>query len=167
MKKEKKFLTFEKPEISFKELDIPYQNHFIKEYILAAGLFIIAVILCVLIKEYLYILGCFIGLAAYGLYLYWQIYKSLTNKVVVIDGKCTDVQKKENGLLKSTMFSSKTAKITIKTENGILITQDVPYSSAYKTGETVRIYANEGTLNQLNANTYTVINPIFMHVLAS
>ena len=33
--------------------------------------------------------------------------------------------------------------------------------------EMVRVYADEGSISQLNQNTYTIINPIYMHVLKS
>lgn len=154
-------------DIKFKDLDVAYQNHFIKEYVLAGCLFILAIIVCILINQYIYILGCVAILAGYSVYLYYQIYKSLTDQVLVIDGECVDIIKKENSFFGSKDVAAKTAKITIKCENEILITQDVPYSSNYKTGVTVRIYANEGTVSQLNQNTYTVINPIFMHILAN
>ena len=153
--------------ITFKELDVAYQNHFIKEYALAGVLFIGSLVICILIKQYLYIIGCLLIFAGYCLYLYSQIYKSLTDKILVIEGECIDMTKKENFILGSKDMASKTAKITIKTQNGILITQDVPYASNYKTGSMVRIYANENTLSQINQNTYTVINPVFMHVLAN
>lgn len=156
-----------KTELKFKDLDTAYQNHFIKEYVLAGCLFVIAVIICIAIKQYLYILGCLLILAAYCLYLYSQIYKSLTDKVLVIEGECIDINKKENSFLGSKDVAAKTAKITVKCANGTLLTQDVPYASDYKTGVTVRIYANEGTISQINQNTYTVINPIFMHILAN
>ncbi len=153
--------------ITFKELDVAYQNHFIKEYALAGILFIGSLVICILIKQYLYIIGCLLILAGYCIYLYSQIYRSLTNRILVIDGECIDMTKKENFILGSKDMASKTAKITIKTDNGILITQDVPYASNYKTGSKVRIYANENTLSQINQNTYTVINPVFMHILAN
>lgn len=162
-----RFFKSDEKVLTFKELDMAYQNHFIKEYALAFALFIASLIICILIKQYLYILGCLLILAGYCLYLYSQIYKSLTNRVLVIDGECIDMTKKENFILGSKDMASKTAKISIRTQNGILLTQDVPYASNYKSGVKVRIYANENTLSQINQNTYTVINPIFMHILAN
>jgi len=153
--------------LTFKELDVAYQNHFIKEYALAGVLFIASLITCILIKHYFYILGCILIFAGYCLYLYLQIYRSLTDRILVIEGECIDMTKKENFILGNKDMASKTAKITLKTKDGILITQYVPYASNYKTGSLVRIYANENTLSQINQNTYTVINPVFMHILSN
>lgn len=159
--------TLKKPEIEFTDLDQAYQIHFIKEYIIAFILFALSIIVCILIKEYWYIAFCVLIMAAYCIYLFLQIYRSLTNRVLVIDGVCIDVSRKESTLFNSKDFASRTCKITIRTDDNMLISMPVPYSSDYKTGVTVRIYANDGTINQLNLNTYTVINPIYMHILAN
>lgn len=160
-------LRLNKPKLRFSDLDAPYQNHFIKEYALAGVIFVSATIICILIKAYLYILFCFLIFMGYALYLYWQIYLSLTNKILVIDCKCTDIEKKEHSLFSSKDFVSKTCTISLEDNKGHKFTQPIPFSSEYKIGDTVRIYANERSISQINKNTYTVINPIFMHCLAS
>lgn len=156
-----------KPELSFSDLDGPYQNHFIKEYVLLSLGFIIAVVFCILVKQYWYILGC-IGLGGgYAIYLYSIIYKSLTGKVSILDLKCTDLVRKETSLFGMKDAGSKTCTLLLQSEEGLTFTQSVAFASTYKTGNIVRIYASEGSISQINRNTYTVINPIFMHVLAT
>ena len=154
-------------ELRFSELDQAYQNHFIKEYALAGAIFVGALLICIAIKQYIYVLGCVAIMLGYCVYLYIQIYKSLANKVLVLDLKCIDINKKESSLLGLKDMSSKTCTITLENEKGLKFTQPVPYANNFKTGDTIRIYANEGTISQLNQNTYTVVNPIFIHVLAS
>ncbi len=159
-----------KPELSFSDLDTTYQNHFIKEFVFTGLGFIVATIISVLIKKWCYILIALSIAFGYALYLLWQIYKSLSNKVLVIDAKCVDLERKENKLLGSAskeITTSKTCTLLLENDDGMKIKQSVAFSSSYKTGDTVRIYADEGSISQLNQNTYTVINPIFMHVLKS
>ena len=159
-----------KPELSFSDLDTPYQYHFIKELIFTGIGFLVAAIFFILIKEWLYILFAFLVAVGYALYVLWQIYKSLSNRVLVVDAKCVDLERKENklfGALSKDATTSKTCTLILENDDGIKFTQPVAFSSSYKTGDTVRIYADEGSISQLNQNTYTIINPIYMHVLKS
>ena len=165
-----KSFKLKKTELSFSDLDTPYQYHFIKELIFTGIGFLVAAIFFIFIKEWLYILFAFLVAAGYALYILWQIYKSLSNRVLVVDAKCVDLERKENklfGALSKDATTSKTCTLILQNEEGLKFTQPVAFSSSYKTGDTVRIYADEGSINQLNQNTYTVINPIFMHVLKS
>ena len=162
--------SFEKPELSFSDLDAPYQSHFIKEFVLTGLGFIAATFVFVMLKEWFYIFIAFLIACGYAVYILWQIYKSLTNRVLVIDAKCIDLERKENKLLGSfskDMTTSKTCTLLLENEEGIKFKQPVAFSSSYKTGDIVRIYSDEGSISQLNQNTYTVLNPIFMHVLRS
>ena len=161
---------FEKPELSFSDLDTPYQFHFIKELAFTGIGFLVTAGFLIVIKEWLYILFALLIAAGYALYVLWQIYKSLTNHVLVVDAKCIDLERKENklfGALSKDSTTSKTCTLLLENEEGLKFTQPVAFSSNYKTGDTVRIYADEGSISQLNQNTYTIINPIFMHVLKS
>ena len=161
---------FKKPELSFSDLDTPYQYHFIKELALTAVGLVVSVIFFALIKEWICILFAFLATIGYSLYVLWQVYKSLSNRVLVVDAKCIDLERKENKLLGSfskDSTTSKTCNLILENDQGLKFTQPVAFSSSYKTGDTIRIYADEGSISQLNQNTYTVINPIFMHVLKS
>ena len=165
-----KSFKLKKPELSFSDLDTPYQYHSIKELIFTSIGFLVAAIFFILIKEWLYILFAFLVAAGYALYVLWQIYKSLSNRVLVVDAKCVDLERKENklfGALSKDATTSKTCTLILENDDGIKFTQPVAFSSSYKTGDTVRIYADEGSISQLNQNTYTIINPIYMHVLKS
>ncbi len=158
----------QKPSLSFSDLDSAYQNHFIRELLLTFAGFILGIIFAVFMKKWLYILIVFLAAFSYALYVVWQIYKSLCNKILVIDAKCIDLVRKETKLLGAAskdMSTSKTCTLILENEDGTKLKQSVAFSSDYKTGDTVRIYADEGTISQLNQNTFTVINPIFMHVL--
>lgn len=159
-----------KPELSFSDLDTPYQYHFIKEFVLTAIGFVISTVFFIFIKQWLYIFFAFAIASGYAIYVLWQIYKSLSNHVLVIDAKCIDLERKENklfGTLSKDATTSKTCTLLLENEEGLKFTQPVAFSSNYKTGDIVRIYCDEGSISQLNQNTYTVINPIFMHVLKS
>ena len=87
---------FKKPELSFSDLDTPYQYHFIKELALTAVGLVVSVIFFVLIKEWICILFAFLAAIGYSLYVLWQVYKSLSNRVLVVDAKCIDLERKEN-----------------------------------------------------------------------
>ncbi len=163
----KKIFNFEKPQMKFGDLDVLYQNHFIKESILALILYIFSFICCIFMKQHFYILGITALLLGYGLYLAFQIYKSLTNHVIVIDAKCIDINRQETSILGFKDIGSKTCKNILENEEGLKFTQEVPFASTYKVGDTVRIYSDENAVSQINQNTYTVINPIYMHVLAT
>ena len=92
--------TFEKPEMKFSDLDTPYQYHFIKEFALTGAAFVAATLFIIIfMTQWLYILVALLAAAGYSLYILWQIYKSLTNKVLVVDAKCIDLERKENKLL--------------------------------------------------------------------
>ncbi|MCR4903335.1 MAG: hypothetical protein K6A23_10805 [Butyrivibrio sp.] len=161
---------FEKPKLKFSDLDTPYQYHFIKELIFTFIGFIAAIAVFILIKEWTYIFFALFIALSYVLYVLWQIYKSLTNKVLVIDAKCIDLERKENKLLGSLSkdaTTSKTCTLILQNSEGIKFKQPVAFLSDYKTGDVVRIYADEGSVSQLNQNTYTIINPIFMHIIKS
>ncbi|WP_026658239.1 hypothetical protein [Butyrivibrio sp. AC2005] len=159
-----------RPKLSFSDLDTPYQYHFIKELAFTAVGFIVCTVFFVFIRQWLYILFAFLIAAGYALYVIWQIYKSLSNQVLVVDAKCMDLERKENklfGALSKEATTSKTCTLLLENEEGLKFTQPVAFSSSYKTGDIVRIYADDGSISQLNQNTYTIINPIFMHVLKS
>lgn len=158
-------IKFEKPQLSFSDLDAKYQNHFFKQFALTITLGISLSIFLALLKQYEGLIGCILICLAYCAYTAYQIYRSLTNHVIILDAECINVEKKETNLLG--LKGARTCNITLKTTNDQKITQTVPYLAVYKTGDTIRIYANEGSISQLNNNTYTVINPIFMHVLSS
>ncbi len=156
------------PELKFSDLDQPYQFHFIKEFILAGVGLILGIILCIIIQKFIYIPIIIAIALGYCIYVCFQIYKSLMNQVLVIDAKCIDLERKETRLLGSfskDATTSKTCTLILENESGLKFRQAVAYSSSYKTGDVVRIYANEGSISQLNQNTYTVVNPIFMHTL--
>ncbi len=160
----------EKPELSFSDLDTPYKNHFIKEFVYTGIGFLAATVFFIFIKKWLYILFALLLAAGYSLYVLWQIYKSLSNRVLVVDAKCIDLERKENklfGSLSKDSTTSKTCTLILENEEGLKFKQPVAFSSSYKTGDTVRVYADEGSISQLNQNTYTIINPIYMHVLKS
>ncbi len=159
-----------KTELSFTDLDTPYQYHFIKELLFTVLGFLITAIIFIIIKEWLYILFSLLLAFGYSLYVIWQIYKSLSNQVLVVDAKCIDLERKESklfGTLSKDATTSKTCTLLLQNEDGLKFTQPVAFSSNYKTGDIVRIYADEGSISQLNQNTYTIINPIFMHILKS
>ncbi len=164
-------LQFEKPGMKFSDLDTPYQYHFIKEFVLTGiAFFTSALFIMIFMKKWQYILVAFLSAISYSLYILWQIYKSLTNMVLVVDAKCIDLERKENKLLGSPSkdaTTSKTCTLILENEDGLKFKQPVAFSSPYKTGDTIRIYTDKGSISQLNQNTYTVINPIFMHVLKS
>lgn len=160
-------IKLKKKEISFSDLDVPYQNHFIKEFVLTGIALIIAIVFCILIKKYTYILGCLLIALGYAAYVYSIIYRSLTGDVLVLDLKCTDLERKENALLGKKEWGSKTCKITLSSDEGLNFVQQVGFASEYKVGDIVRIYTQQNAISQLNRNTYTVLNPIFMHILAT
>lgn len=160
-------LKIKKPGKKFSELDIQYQNHFIKEYIATGAAFTLSVIFVILIQKYWYILGCFGIALSYSVYVYSLIYRSLTGKITYLDLVCTDLSRKENSIFGIKDLGAKTCTIMLKSEDGDNFTQSVAFSSSYKTGNIVRIYALEGSISQINQNTYTVINPVFMHILSS
>ncbi|MCF0125154.1 MAG: hypothetical protein HUJ68_05260 [Clostridia bacterium] len=162
-----KVFDFKKPEMSFNELDSVYQNHFIKEFVLTGILSLGSIILCIFIKRYLYILGCLLITTGYAFYLLYQIYKSLTGKILVLDLCCVDIKRQEKSLLGNKEAGSKTCSMVLKSENDLTFVQSVAFSSSYKTGDIVRIYAEDGSITQMNSNTYSVLNPVFMHVLAT
>lgn len=160
----------EKPGLSFSDLDTPYHYHFLKELAFTGAGFLVAAVFFIVIKEWLYIVFVFLVAAGYALYVLWQIYKSLSNHVLVVDAKCIGLERKENklfGALSKDSTTSKPCTLILENEEGLKFTQPVAFSSSYKTGDTVRIYADEGSISQLNQNTYTIINPIYMHVLKS
>lgn len=159
-----------KTELSFSDLDTTYQYHFIKELAFTGIGFLVATIFFIIIKEWFYILFALLVAIGYTLYFLWQIYKSLSNRVLVVDAKCIDLERKENklfGALSKDATTSKTCTLILENDDGLKFTQPVAFSSSYKTGDTVRIYADEGSISQLNKNTYTIINPIYMHILKS
>ena len=159
-----------KTELSFSDLDTPYQYHFIKELAFTGIGFLVATIFFIIIKEWFYILFSLLVAIGYTLYVLWQIYKSLSNRVLVVDAKCIDLERKENklcGALSKDATTSKTCTLILENDDELKFTQPVAFSSSYKTGDTVRIYADEGSISQLNQNTYTIINPIYMHILKS
>ena len=160
-------LKFKKPDMSFLELDSAYQNHFYKQFALTGGLFLLSIIISLLIRKYLYILGCLFIAACYCLYLYYQIYKSLTGNVFVMELTCVEVNKQEKTFFGNKDIGSKTCSMILRSENDINFVQPVAYSSTYKPGDIIRIYAEDGSITQMNSNTYSILNPIFMHVLAS
>ncbi len=111
----------EKPELKFSDLDVTYQNHFIKEFILTGLGFIGSIIFCILIRKWTYILICLAIAAGYTVYVLWQIYKSLANKVLVIDAKCIDIERKENkvlGSMSKEVTTSKTCTLILENEDG-------------------------------------------------
>ena len=156
-----------KPVIKFSQLDSEYQNHFYRMYALVILFFVLSVPACILIKKYWYIVGCLIIAIAFGIYFYYQIYLSVTDQVYIFDLECTDIVRQEKSFLGSKDAGSKTCSMTLQTKDGKNFVQSVAFASPYKIGDTVRIYAEKNAVTQLNSNTFSILNPIFMHVLAS
>ena len=156
-----------KPVMKFAQLDSEYQNHFYRMYFGVAICFLFSIPICILIKKYLYIILCLLIALAFCAYFYYQIYLSITDQIYVFDMECSDIVRKEKSLFGSKDMGSKTCSMTLKTKDGLNFVQSVAYASPYKVGDTVRIYAERNSLTQLNSNTFSILNPIFMHVLAS
>lgn len=150
--------------MNFSDLEIEYQNHFIKSFFITALLFFISIPICILIKKYWYILGCLFIASIYTLYLLTIIHKSLSDQIYIYDLLCTEVVRKEPTLF-GREIGLNSCTITLKAASGAKILLPVPYSSPYKVGDTLRIYAEQDSLSCISTNTYTILNPIFMHIL--
>lgn len=158
-------IKLEKPEINFSDLNSKYQSYFYKQFGLTGALCIFGIVLFTLLGQYKYIFICLALTLAYSLYLLNLIYKSLTNHIVVLDAECINISKKEANVFG--VKGARTCEIVLQTKSNLKINQSVPYLVPYKVGDTLRIYCHEGSISQINNNTYTIINPVFMHVLTT
>ena len=168
--KKSNIIKFPKTDTKFSDLEMSYQGHFIKEYILAVVAFIAALLFCIFSKRYIDIIFCVVAVTLYSLYLWSQIRDSLVGKITAIDLTVIDIERKETKLLGSfskDMTTSRTCNIKFEDNNKLRYVMSVPFSSAYKTGDIVRIYMNNGSASQLNQNTYTILNPVYMHIISS
>ncbi len=162
-----KILQFQKPEVSFFELDTPYKNMFYKKMAISFALFVAMAILAINSKVYMGILFCFIILLGYYASLFYDIYLSVTNQILFLEGKCIEIEKNEYNTGGFINFGFSTCKIILENDNGLKIIQSVPTINKYKEGNVVRIYYKNNTMNIVNNNTITIINPVFMHTLTS
>jgi len=163
-----------KPDASFRDLDTVYQNHFVREFFIALALYVLGIVLCFAffrrLTNFLILTGVFL---VYVVYLLYLIYESLIGKIVAIDAVCVDVKRKElkpnanTTVIDVLGLNANSCEIVLKDEEGNMFNQSVPMSSNYTINSTVRIYGHKSSIKQINANTYTVINPVFMHVLTT
>ena len=163
----KEFFKYKKPEFSFLDLDEPYRFYFVRRFFIAFFLFITAVIFSIYMKLYIAIAVSAIALLIYYGTLIYNIYLSLSDQILIIDGECIDIDRTEFNILNDKDFSFGTCRMVLLTKDNLKINQIIPTASRYKKGDTVRIYFKKGNLNQLNNNTFSVINPIFIHTLSS
>lgn len=152
--------------IKFRDLDIEYQNHFIKNYVIAALFAFFFIVFSLLSHRYIYIIFILSATLLFSLYQSWLIYKSLTDQVYVYDLTCVDIERKNITLL-SVKDIYNTCHLTLKSDNDMNVVQPVPYSSSFNIGDIIRIYAEKDSLSKINNNTYTILNPIFIYTLQS
>ena len=161
------FIKFKKAEISMFDFDEPYRFYFYRKYIITFLFFLLCGGIIIYIKAFYALIFVILGFFGYIAYISYDVYLSLTNQILVMDGECTAIDTAEYNPTGIRDFGFGTCKLTITLPDGFKLSQNVPTINKYKEGDIVRIYYKKGSMDQINDNTFRVVNPVFMHKFAS
>lgn len=150
-----------------KNLPPEFQSYIYKRSIAADAILIGLSIACIVSKDYRSIIVCALATFFYIAHLLYQGYGCFKGHIVSIDLYVTDVVRKEGKQMGKVFVSSKTCQVMLSDVNNNLYVQQAAYASAYKKGDIVRIYLRNGSISQINQNTYTILNPVFMRIMLS